>query len=59
KVNMEWFARALVYSPFYSYSNVRDISDKNQNPRSEGRREVPPLTSWVLVCTSKLFFCYI
>jgi hypothetical protein len=27
---------------------TQDIARTNQNPRSEGRREAPPLTSWVL-----------
>jgi hypothetical protein len=28
------------------YSNIRDSSDKNQNPRIEWRRKAPSLDSW-------------
>ena len=31
------------------YSNVRDRSDKNQNPKDEWRHEAPPFIFWVYV----------
>ena len=36
----------------------KELAKTNQNPRSEGRREAPPLTSWVLYPKQNLS-CYI
>jgi hypothetical protein len=33
----------VIFWGFKNYSNVRDSSDKNQNPKDEWRRFAPPL----------------